>query len=132
MTDLFKSFGFNDQKSTKPASSKSVGGGSLPEYLAFDAKDRSHYFEIRTARGVNRAPAYAYLLDVISDGERGTEISLLFSFMVVDIRGKNLKAVTHSLINRECSFIQDYSSQKFAPPKPDEAVIESIEITARE
>jgi hypothetical protein len=103
----------------------------LPKYQAFDAKDRLKYLEIRLARGVNHAPAYAYLLDVVSDGERGTEISLVFSFMMAEIRGKNLQLVAHSLAKRGCYFIQDFAPNAFTPPEADEPIIESIEIIAR-
>jgi hypothetical protein len=131
MRDPLARFVFRDKKPAKPKPPE-TGSGELAEYLAVDAKDRNKYLQIRTARGIYRAPAYTYLLDVISDGERGEEIALLFSFMVVDIRGKNLQEMAISLIRRECAFIQDYSPHKFANPKPDEAIIESIEITARE
>jgi len=131
MLDPLAAFGFKDTKPARAAATES-GSGDLPEYLAFDAKDRSKCLQIKTARGVYRAPTYTNLLDVISDGERGEEISLLFSFMVIDIRGKNLQLVAHSLIKRECAFIQDYSPSKFAQPKPEEAIIDSIEITAKE
>lgn len=106
-------------------------GAGLPDYLAFNVRDRTKYLEIKTTRGINRAPAYAYLLDVISDGERGTEISLLFSFMVVDIRGKNLQDVAHSLAMRGCAFIQDFDPKVFAQPEPSAAIIEAIEIVVK-
>lgn len=106
-------------------------GEGLADYLAFNAQDRNKYLEIKTTKGINRAPAYAYLLDVISDGERGTEISLLFSFMMIEIRGKNLQELAHALAMRGCSFIQEFSPKAFSQPEPSATIIESIEIVAK-
>lgn len=99
-------------------------------YEAFDPKDKSKILEIRTAKGVHRAPAYAYLLDVISDGDKGEAVTLLYSFMVVDIKGRNLQLFARALMKRECGFIQEFDGEKFTPPATSDAVIESMEITA--
>jgi hypothetical protein len=109
----------------KPAAKGSSG---KPAYEAFDAKDRSKYLQIRTASGAHRAPAYAYLLDVISNGDKGTEIALLFSFMEVKITGRNLQNMAHALVKRECAFIQEFDYGKFEPPEPIEPFIEGLEI----
>lgn len=101
-------------------------------YEAFDAKDRSKYLQIRTAQGIHRAPSYSYLLDVISDGEKGAEIALLFSFMEVKITGRNLQTIAHALIKRECAFIQEFDYSQFNPPEPAEPFIEGIEIVAKD
>ncbi len=100
-------------------------------YEAFDAKDKIKVVEIRTTQGINRAPSYAYLLDVISDGEKGEEITLLFSFMLVEIRGRNLQSLARALIKRDCAIIQEYDPAKFAPHTPEQPLIESIAIKAR-
>jgi hypothetical protein len=116
----------------RPAREPARHSGGKLVYEAFNPKDKTKVLEIRTAQGIHHAPAYAYLLNVISDGERGLEISLLFSFMAVDIKGKHLQALARALIKRESAFIQEYDGGKFAPPEPGGAVIESIAITARE
>jgi len=116
-------------KESKPQPPKNSEG--LADYLAFNAQDRNKNLEIKTAKGINRAPAYAYLLDVLSDGQRGTEISLLFSFMVIDIRGKNLQEAAHALAMRGCAFIQEFDPKAFTQPEPSAAIIESIEIVVK-
>jgi hypothetical protein len=131
MRDPLAVFGFREDKPAKPEPQE-TGSGELSQYLASDAKDRSKYLQIRTARGIHRAPAYAYLLDVIHDGERGTEIALLFSFMMVEIRGRNLQETAISLLRRECAFIEEFNHKAFILPKPTEAIIESIDITVKE
>ncbi|MGZ8216705.1 hypothetical protein [Methylomagnum sp.] len=113
----------------KPAAKGKDGKAA---YEAFDAKDRSKYLQIRTAQGVHRAPSYSYLLDVISDGDKGAEIALLFSFMEVRITGRNLQTIAHALIKRECAFIQEFDSSQFNPPSPTEPFIETLEIAARD
>jgi hypothetical protein len=113
----------------KPAAK---GKDGKPAYEAFDAKDRSKYLQIRTAEGTHRAPTYAYLLDVISDGDKGTAIALLFSFMEVKITGRNLQNMAHALVKRECAFVQEFDYSRFDPPEPDEPFIERLEIVARD
>lgn len=112
----------------KPAP-KTISG--KPVYEAFDAKDRSKYLQIRTAEGTHRAPTYAYLLDVISDGGKGEAIALLFSFMEVKIKGRNLQNLAHALIKRECAFIQEFDYSQFEPPEAAEPFIEGLEIVGR-
>lgn len=106
-------------------------GGGLPPYQAFDAKDRPECVELRLANGIHRAPTYTYLLDVISDGWQGTEISLLFSFMMVEIRGRNLQSVARSLVKRECAGLYEFNPERFTPPAPDAPVIERMEIVVK-
>jgi hypothetical protein len=127
--DLFDKYLDIPSRNSAPAS---PSAGGIPAYRAFEAKDRLKCLEIRLAKGIHRAPAYAYLLDVISDGGRGTEISLLFSFMVVDIRGRNLQRVAHSLVKRECAMLAEFDARLFTPPAPEEPLIERIDITVRD
>jgi hypothetical protein len=104
----------------------------LTEYAAFHAKDKLRYLKIYTATQGNHTPAYFHLLKTATDGERGKEISLLFSYWIVNIRGNNLQEVALSLEMRGCAFIQEFDPHKFAKPKPEEPIIDSIEFTARE
>jgi hypothetical protein len=104
----------------------------LPEYQAFDAKDRTKIIRIRRTNGTNHAPANTYLLDVVSDGGKNQEIAIIYSFMVVKIRGRNLHHLQLAIEKRECDFIQNYDAEIFAPPEPDEAIIDDIEVVTRE
>ncbi len=103
---------------------------ALPLYLAHNSKDKIRYLQIKQSLE-HRSPAYDYLLDVITDADRGREIALIFSFMLVKIRGKNLQEVATSLMRRHCEFIQIYDAECFSlSRKANEPIIESIEIVA--
>lgn len=127
--DPFAAFGFEDAPA-KASTAESAAG--LPVYQAFEAKDRLKRLDIRHSGGMWHSPAYAYLLDIMTDGERGKEIALLYSFMLVKIRGKNLHPVTLALQNNGCAFIQDFDAKKFTTPPQGEPIIDSIEITVKE
>jgi hypothetical protein len=103
-----------------------------PQYQAFDAKDRSKIIRIRRTNGTHHAPANTYLLDVVSDGGKNLELAIIYSFMVVKIRGRNLHHLQLAIEKRECDFIQNYDPLIFAPPESDEAVIDEIEVVTRE
>ena len=108
---------------------------NLQYYQAFtfiEKTDKSHRLQIRSAMGSTHAPAYNYLLDVCYDGFHGTEVVLIYSFMQVKIKGKNLQSLTAAIEKHECATIQDYDAHFFTAPKADEAVIELIEVLTRE
>ncbi len=52
--------------------------------------------------------------------------TLIYSFMAVEVRGKNLKEVRRAIQNGRCEFIQEYHENEFQPPRPGQPVIESI------
>jgi hypothetical protein len=51
--------------------------------------------------------------------------------MQVKIVGKNLQNVFIGIRKNNCGWIQEFDSSIFAPPEPDEAFIETIEIIAK-
>ncbi len=61
------------------------------EYVAFDAKDQVDRLRIRRADDLTRAPGYNLLLDVVYDSEFGTRFILVFTFMMVFVRGRNFR-----------------------------------------
>jgi hypothetical protein len=105
---------------------------TLPLYEAFKAQDKNRRLDILRVRGANHSPAYAYLINIIWDGdEYGAAMVLEYSTMQVRIKGKNLQPIVAAIKKSTCSFIQDYDPQCFLPPQPNEPMIESIEIVAR-
>jgi hypothetical protein len=103
------------------------------EYVAFEAKDRVARLKIRRANAPTRSPAYDYLLDVVYDGEFGTNFVLVYTFMVVLVRGKNLQPVTLALEAGTADFIQEFDSDKWQKPTNAAApFIESIEVVVKE
>lgn len=111
-------------------------------YAAYGVGDRSQErLEIRRVLGTLlpdgsrdaawHAPSYRYLVDVIYDGEYGTELVLAFSFLLVKIKGRNLQALNLAILDGTCSFIQEYHENEFSPPAKDAPVIVSIEVVVR-
>jgi len=115
-----------------PEKEGSSGGGGLPAYQAFDAKDKLKRMQIRQVMAAFNSPAYAHLLTIVSDGLHGTELGLIYTFQIVKIKGRNLQPITDAIEMGDCAFIQDYDPRFFAPPEPNEPIIESIEIVMKD
>lgn len=98
------------------------------------AGDRSpdRRLEVRQVLAAWHAPSYRYLMDVVFDGAHGTEIVLVFSFLMVKIKGRNLQAVRRAIIESTCTFIQDYDPREFSLPANDAPVIEKIELVVKD
>jgi hypothetical protein len=98
-------------------------------YVAFGTKDKLGRFDIRTKDGLSHAPAYNYLLDVSYDRRAYTSVLLVLSFMLVRIRGRNLKPLVDAIKLHTCEFIAEFDPQDFEPPAEAEAtLVESITI----
>ena len=108
--------------------------GEGPElYAAFGAKDRVERLKIRRAQAPTRSPGYAYLLDMAYDGPFGTNFVLVYTFMIVLVRGRNLQSLIMALETSTADFIQEFDPDKWEKPKDDKApFIESIEVVVKE
>jgi hypothetical protein len=105
------------------------------EYMAFDAKDKVARLKIRqaTENNLSRSPGYCYLLDVVSSGENVTEIVLVYTFLMVLVRGTNLQPVLTALEMSTVDFIQEFDAHRWPKPKDAKApFIESIEVIVKE
>ena len=103
------------------------------EYVAFDAKDKVERLKIRRANDPTRSPSYAYLLDVVYDGPYGTNFVLVFTFLMVLVRGKNLQNLVKALEMGTAEFIQEFDPDQWQKPKDEAApFIESIEVVVQE
>lgn len=103
------------------------------EYVAFDAKDKVERLKIRRANDPARSPGYAYLLDVVSDGPYGTNFVLVYTFLMVLVRGKNLQNVVMALEMGTAEFIQEFDPDRWQKPTDERApFIESIEVVVQE
>lgn len=123
------------RKKASPASPGSDAGDptSREEYAAFGAKDKVLRLRIRRALAPTRSPGYTYLLDVVYDGSYGTNFVLVFTFLMVLVRGRNLQPVVSALENGMADFIQEFDSDRWQKPGDDSApVIESIEVVVQE
>jgi len=117
---------FNPQTvSSQPPAQQAAPG--LKPYKAFDTRERApERLEIRRVLGETHAPSYRYLMDVAFNGEFGTELLLVYSFLLVKIKGRNLYPIIRALLEGRCAFLQDFHPNEFAPPQGNEPVIESI------
>lgn len=107
-----------------------VGGD---EYVAFDAKDKVDRLKIRPANNPTRSPGYAYLLDVVYDGSYGTNFVLVYTFLMVLVRGKNLQLITTGLEMGTVDYIQEFDPERWQKPADEKApFIESIEVVVQE
>jgi hypothetical protein len=103
------------------------------EYVAFDAKDKVDRLKIRRANDPTRSPGYAYLLDIVYDGPYGTNFVLVFTFLMVLVRGRNLQGLITALEMGTADFIQEFDPERWQVPNDEKApFIESIEVIVQE
>lgn len=97
-------------------------------YVAFDAKDKVTRLQIRSAMQPTHSPGYSYLMNILYDGPYGTNFVLVFHFMSVLVRGKNLQPVIAALQLGTAEFIQEFDETLWTMPKDEKApVITSIQ-----
>ena len=107
----------------------SATSDSETEYVAFLGNDNPVYLDIRPASGPENSPVYQGLVNVVNDREAGTFFILVYAFMLVAVRGRNLQDVVTPIKRKRVSFIQQYDPKRWPMPKNDKApIIESIEI----
>ena len=128
MSDPLSAF----RKTTASTPSESAFSGA-DEYSAFVAKDRVERLKIKRANSPTHAPGYAYLLDIIYDGNFGTDFVLVYTILGVKVTGRNLQPVIMALLAGTADYIQEFDRAKW--PKPLDAkapVIESIEVVVQD
>lgn len=118
-------------KPAAPANDKKTG--EREEYAAFKVTNnrRQARIEIRQCLAAFHTPSYFHLLDIIPDGYHGTELVLVFTFLVVEIKGRNLRPVYDAIKTGHCEYIQDFHPEAFLEPTPQEPVIEWIKVTTK-
>ncbi len=118
------------RKKTPSEAAMSVGGD---EYVAFAAKDRVERLKIKRANSPTHAPGYSYLLDIIYDGNDGTDFVLIYTILGVKVTGRNLQPVIMALLAGTADYIQEYDRAKWKKPVDANApLIESVEIVVQD
>jgi hypothetical protein len=113
-------------------------GGTIPptgadEYAAFGTKDKVHRLKIRSNPTLVHSPGYNLLLDVVSDGQHGTNFVLVYTVLLVMVRGRNLQKMVFAIENGMADFIQQFDPERWQKPTDADApLIESIEIQVTE
>ncbi|HVT11818.1 MAG TPA: hypothetical protein VHE55_06095 [Fimbriimonadaceae bacterium] len=105
-------------------------GDSSSDYQAFKVVDRRQIrLQIRPANKAWERLPYGYLLRVVEDGLYGTEVCLVFTFMVVVILGRNLRGLGEAIGEERCEFVEQLDEERFEKPADAKApLIESITI----
>lgn len=102
-------------------------------YVAFSTKDKVSRLRIRRASAPTHAPGYPYLLDVVYDGPYGTSIVLVYTFLMVVVRGRNLQPLIPALEGGVTDFIQEFDPEIWRKPTEEKAtLIESIQVVVQE
>ena len=102
--------------------------GARKPYRAFDPQDKVLSLDIHRVLGATYSPSYAYMLNLTYDNEYFTNFVIYYTFLRVEVRGKNLKEVITAIKLKKCEYIQDFHPEEFEPPAEGEPLIESINI----
>jgi hypothetical protein len=99
------------------------------EYVAFGVRDRTQRLRIRSLAAPVNAPGYNILLNVVYDGEQGTNFMLVYTVLMVMVQGKNLQKLIFAIENGHADYIQQFDPAKWQKPTAaDATVIDSIEV----
>ena len=99
------------------------------EYVAFGVRDKVHRLRIRSLTSPVNSPGYNILLNVIYDGEQGTHFMLVYTVLMVLVRGKNLQKLIFAIENGHADYIQQFDPAKWQMPADAGAtIIDSIEV----
>lgn len=102
-------------------------------YAAFDTRGKAFpYLEIRCVTKLSHAPQFKCFIKTIPGTDFDHSFTLLYSFMAVEIRGRNLDAMRRAIQTGHCEFIQEFHDWDFLQPLPGWPVIESIEFITGE
>lgn len=102
-------------------------------YEAYDKKGKAcPYTEILCVSQPSQSPQSRFFLAAVFSADYDDALTLIYSFMAVEVKGKNLKEVRQAIQNGRCEFIQEYDENEFLPPAKNAPVIESIRFIAGE
>ena len=86
-------------------------------YVAYKSVDRRQVrLKIRPALQAWERVPYSYLLRIVENSEYGTELGLVYTFMVVTVAGRNLQAIADAIETENCDFIQAFDPVRFDVP----------------
>lgn len=96
-------------------------------YEAYDTSGKPcPYTEILCVSQPSQSPQARFFLAAVFSADFDEAITLLYSFMAVEIKGRHLKEVRQAVQHGRCGFIQEYDAEAFLPPANNAPVIESI------
>lgn len=96
-------------------------------YEAYDTSNKPYqYMEIRCVTQPSQSPQSRFFMAAIFSSDYDNVFTMIYSFMAVEVRGRNLKEVRRAIQNNRCEFIQEYHENEFQKPDKNAPVIESI------
>lgn len=117
------------RKTPSAASVSTTPPKETDEYVAFGTKDKVNRLRIRSAGDLTNAPGYNVLLNVVYDGRQGTHCMLVYTVLMVLVRGRNLQKLVFAIENGMADYIQEFDAARWQKPADANApFIESIEV----
>jgi hypothetical protein len=99
------------------------------DYVAFGTRDKVHRLRICSASPLVNSLGYNTLLNVVSDGNDGTNFMLVYTVLLVMVKGANLQKMVFAIENGMADFIQEFDPERWQKPTDEKtAFIESIEV----
>src|SRR5579885_2540211 len=115
---------FRKEPVTKTTSLTTGNSTGKRPYAAYDTSGKlCPYMEFRC---VTQSSQSRFFMASVFSTDFDDGFTLLYSFIVVEVRGKNLKDVRRAIQQGRCEFIQEYHENEFLPPRKGEPVIESV------
>lgn len=119
------------RETTASATSEKKKTGGRRQYEAYDKQGKpSPYTEIHCIMQPSQSPQSRFLLSTIYSADVDEAFTLIYSFLAVEIKGRNLKEVRRAIQSGRCEFIQEYHENEFLPIAQGQPVIESIKFIA--
>ncbi|HEV2582629.1 MAG TPA: hypothetical protein VGT44_17355 [Ktedonobacteraceae bacterium] len=123
---IYKPDTANDSKASQTGTRKKP-------YEAFDSTGKpSPYTEIRCVLQPSQSPQSRFFMAAVFSTDYDDAFTLLYSFVAVEVKGRNLKEMRRAIQIGRCEFIQEYNENEFLKPGKDAPVIESIQFITGE
>ena len=132
MSDSLSRFRRNETQAQAASHPTASNTGKRP-YEAYDASNKLFpYLEIRCILQPSQSPQSRFFMAAIFSADFDEIFTLIYSFMAVEVRGRNLREVRRAIQKGRCEFIQEYHENEFQKPGKDAPVIESIKFITGE
>lgn len=121
MADILDQF---EQKRKEQVAAEKAASGR--DYMAFRAVDKRQFrLRVRPVADIWDRLPYRMLLRIMEQGKSGTSLTLVYSFMAVQITGRNLGPVADAVEREVCDFIEEFDPLRH--DKPEDAAAPFIE-----
>jgi len=133
MNDPLSQFRREQTTLTTTNNKASKTGTRKKPYEAFDSTGKpSPYTEIRCVLQPSQSPQSRFFMGAVFSIDYNDAFTLIYSFMAVMVKGRNLKEVRRAIQMSCCEFIQEYNENEFLKPGKDTPMIASIQFITDE